>query len=241
MIKNVNSGLYIDIDGAKVENGTSAQQWGASGAAVQNTFKLISAGEGYYYIVSAVGDGGTYVLDISGRKTANGTNICVYQYNGGDNQKFKFVKNVDGSYKIKSKITGDKSCIEVADAAKSSGANVRQWDSNGLNCQKWTLQEFAGGGNYYYIRSCQDYSFVLKAEGNQNGGNMDIVTYSNKDSSMLFRFSKNPNGSYHIITHASKDKAYVEVASSSKSSGANVQQWEPNGNDCQKWYAVPRL
>ncbi len=295
MIKNVNSGLYIDIDGAKAENNVNAQQWGVNEPGLQNTFKLISAGDGYYYIVSAVGDGGTYVLDIAGKKTENGTNICIYQYKGGDNQKFKFVKNPDGSYKIKTKITGDKSVIEVADAEKNSGANIQQWEingagcqdwilepvtnpgcqmdtsfiytfknvnsgmvmditdgkmsdnsnvqqwgSNGFDCQKWTLKPF-GSGNYYYIRSVQDPNYVLKAEGSANGSNIDIVTYSNKDSSMLFRFSKNPDGSYNIITHASREAAYVEVASASKDSGGNIQQWTPTNSSCQNWTAVTEL
>ena len=106
----------------------------------------------------------------------------------------------------------------------ADNSNVQQWASNGFDCQKWTLKAF-GSGNYYYIRSVQDANYVLKAEGSANGSNIDIVTYSNKDSAMLFRFTKNLDGSYSIITHASKDAGLVEVASASKDSGANVQQW----------------
>ena len=54
---------------------------------------------------------------------------------------------------------------------------------------------------------------------------------------MLFRFVKNPDGSYYIMTRASKDVCLVEVASASTSSGANVQQWSPTNNNCQKWNA----
>ena len=73
---------------------------------------------------------------------------------------------------------------------------------------------------------------------NSNGGNIAIVPYSTKDSSMLFRFSKNPDGSYSIITHASNDNCFVEVANASSSNGANIQQWTLNGHNCQKWNAV---
>ncbi len=292
MIKNVNSGLYIDIDGAKAANGTNAQQWGASEQGIQNTFRLFEAGDGYYYIASAVGDGGTYVLDVAGKSSANGANIGIYQYNGGENQKFKFIQNSDGSYKIISKISGDKSAIEIKDAATGSGANVQQWTLNGhacqnwilepvsnlgctmntsvvyefenvnsgmvmdipagnmadgenvqqwstnhFTCQQWTLQAFTGGGNYYYVRSAADPSFVLRSEGSSNGGNIGILSYSTKDSAMLFKFAKNLDGTYTIMTRSSKDACLVEVGSASIASGANVQQWEPTEHACQDWKA----
>lgn len=291
-IKNVNSGLYMQVDGAKAENGTNVQQWGTADGVTHDIWKLLDAGEGYYYLASAVGDGGTYMLDIAGKKTANGTNVDIYQYNGGDNQKFMITKNADGSYKLRTKISGNKSAVEIANAGTGSGDNVQQWEVNGANCQdwifeeiadpgckmdtsviyefenvnsgmvmdieagkmeaganvqqwstghfksqQWTLQAFSGGGNYYYIRSYSNPNYVLRAESGSNGGNISIAEYSTKDSAMLFKFSKNPDGTYHIYTRASKDAALVEIDSASKASGANVQQWSPTNNDCQKWAA----
>ncbi len=291
-IKNVNSGLYMQVAGAAAENGANVQQWGSDGTSVHDIWKLCSAGDGYYYIVSAVGDGGTYVLDVAGRKTDNGTNIDIYQYNGGTNQQFMLTKNSDGSYKIRTRVSGEASAVEIADASTTSGANVQQWEVNGVNCQdwilesvtdpgctmdtsviysfanvnsgmmmevvngameensnvqqweengadcqKWTLKSF-DSGNYYWIRSYQDPAYALKAEGSENGANIDIVAYSNKDSAQLFRFSKNLDGSYSIITHASKDACLVEVGYASVEGGANVQQWEPTNHDCQRWNAV---
>lgn len=291
-IKNVNSGLYMQVDGAKAENGTNVQQWGTADGVTHDIWKLIDAGDGYYYIASAVGDGGTFMLDVAGKKTANGTNIDIYQYNGGTNQQFMITPNADGSYKLRTRVSGGKSAVEIADASAQSGANVQQWEINGVNCQdwifeeisnpgckmntnviyefenvnsgmvmdieagkmeadanvqqwstghfksqQWTLQAFAGGGNYYYIRSYSDPKYVLRAAGSDNGGNINIAEYSTKDSAMLFKFSKNPDGTYYIMTRASKDACLVEIATANTSSGANVQQWTPTNNDCQKWSA----
>ena len=287
--KNVHSGLYMQVAGAAAENGANIQQWGSDGSSVHDIWKLFSAGDGYYYIASCVGDGGTYVLDIAGKKTANGTNIDLYQYNGGTNQQFMLTENSDGSYKLRTRITGEASAVEIADASTASGANVQQWEingadcqdwilepvtdpgcamdtgvvytfenansglvmdivngamtdgsnvqqwgANGFDCQKWVLSSF-GSGNYYYIRSLQDQSYVLKAEGSGNGSNIDIVTYSGKDSAMLFRFTRNLDGTYSIVTHASKDACLVEVANASADSGANVQQYAVTNHACQKW------
>lgn len=291
--KNVNSGLYMQVAGAEAKNGANVQQWGTSDDTIHDIWKLIDAGDGYYYIVSAVGDGGTYMLDVAGKKTNNGTNIDIYKYNGGTNQQFMFKKNSDGSYKICTKVSGGASAVEIADASTKSGANVHQWEingancqdwileavsdpgckmdtsfvyefknvnsgmvmdivngtiesgsnvqqwnSNGLDCQRWKLKEFSGGGNYYYIRSASDLKYVLKSDGSSNGGNISIAEYSTKDSSMLFKFSKNPDGTYFIMTRSSKDACYVETAGASIESGANIQQWEPTDSDCQKWAAV---
>lgn len=291
-IKNANSGLYMQVDGAKAENGTNVHQWGTSDESTHDIWKLVSAGDGYYYIVSAVGDGGTYVLDIAGKKSDNGTNVDIYKSNSGTNQQFMFIKNSDGSYKILTRISDGKSAVEVANADKSSGANIQQWElndascqnwilepvsnpgctmntsfvyefknvnsgmvmdiangkmengtnvqqwtSNGYDCQKWTLQAFTGGGNYYYIRSSANPTYVLRADSSENGGNLAIAEYSTKDSAMLFKFVKNLDGTYSILTRASKDSCFVETAGASKESGANVQQWENTESPCQKWSA----
>ena len=270
MFQNVSSGLYLEVANGAAANSTNVQQWeangdGTNGSGAWNTWKLYSAGDGYYYIASCVGDGGTYVLDVDGKKSADGTNIAIYQYKGADNQKFMLTKNDDGSYKIRTKVASEKSAVEVAGGSHDYGANVQewtvngancqdwklvpvtdpgvamdtsvqytfsnvnsglvmdaeggvmadntnvqQWGSNGYDCQKWLLKAF-GSGNYYYIRSAQDQTYVMKAESSADGGNIDIVTYSTQDSAMLFRFTKNLDGSYGIITHASADKALVEV------------------------------
>lgn len=288
-IKNVNSGLYMQVADAAAKNGANIQQWGSDGTAVHDIWKLYRAGDDYYYIASCLEDGGTYVLDVAGKRADNGTNIDLYQYNGGTNQQFKLFQNSDGSYQICTRASRDKSVIEVADASTNSGANVQEWEANGATCQSWILEpvtdpgcvmdvnviytfenvhsgmvmdvengqmadnanvqqwgsnDYAcqkwilksfGSGNYYWICSWQDENFALKAENSANGGNIDIVAYSAKDSAQLFRFTKNLDGSYSIITHASKDACLVEVGDASKDSGANVQQWEPNNSACQKW------
>lgn len=96
------------------------------------------------------------------------------------------------------------------------------------------------GGGYYYIISQLDdgKTYYLNIENGFgiNGANAEILT-NNKTSSHLFKFVKNPDGTYNILTRASKDICAVEVADASKNSGANIQQWEVNSNSCQKWIA----
>jgi pectin lyase len=139
-LKNVNSGLYMEVEGGTQASGTNVQQWGLSTPSTYNTWTVKSAGDGYYYIYSSLGDGKTYLLDLDRGLTTNGANISIYENTNSDAQLFKFVKNSDGSYKIVTKATQDSSCVEVKDASTSSGANVQQWEINGVNCQDWILE-----------------------------------------------------------------------------------------------------
>lgn len=292
MIKNVNSGLYLDVDSAKAENGTNIQQWGAAERGVQNTFRVISARDGYYYLVSQVGDKATYFLEVADNSLENGANVGLWSETGADCQKIKFYEVSDGTYMLLTKQTGDKKCLGVQAASKEVGANIVQWQTtisdtsqhwtlekvendgcsmdtskvymfenvnsglfmdvayagteDGTNVWQWqgdtenpgtnntfTLKQFGDSHMYYIMSRLGDY--CLKAENGDNGGNIYLTPYNTKDSSMLFKFVKNPDGSYNIITHASRDNCLVEIANAGTGNSDNVAQWAANGLSCQKW------
>ena len=183
--KNVNSGLYLEVAGASAENGANVDQWGSDGSETHNIWKLYSAGDGYYYIASCVGDGGTYVLDIAGRKTDNGTNADIYQYNGGTNQQFMLTENSDGSYKIRTRVTGEASAVEIADASTASGANAQQWEINGANCQDWILEPVTDPG------TAMDTGYIYIFENVNSGLVMDIAAGNMADSTNVQQWGAN--------------------------------------------------
>lgn len=128
--------------------------------------------------------------------------------------------------------------MDVKDGKMEEGANLQQWGSNDLSCQKWKLEAFSGGTTYYYIRSAADPNYVLKAMTGSDAGNIELVPYSSKDSMMLFQFTQVGDGSYYISTRSSRDACFVEVAGASNASGANVQQYSFTYNLCQNWQAL---
>ena len=125
--------------------------------------------------------------------------------------------------------------MDIVDGKVEENSNVQQSSSTHSSTQKWILKPFSLGGNYYYIHSLNNTNFVLKSNSGANGGNICIVPFSTTDSSMLFKFSKNPDGSYMIMSRASKENCYVEVANANTKSGANIQQWEATNHSCQNW------
>ncbi|MCM1314826.1 MAG: RICIN domain-containing protein [Prevotella sp.] len=297
MFKNVGSGLYMEVAGATAEAGANVQQWGADGEAVQNTWKLQDAGDGYYYIRSYVGDSKSYYLDLTAGKAADGTNIEIWSKNEKDAQKFKFFDNGDGTYTIATKTTKDASCISVENDSKDSGANIVQNKDNGSDFQKWTIDVITikdgatldtsknymiqnvnsgqflevqdgkaeAGANvqqwgadtskpdahnvwhfeevnwgYYYVYSGvgEGNNLLLQCDNNKDGANIYINDFQ-KSSNQYFKFVDNEDGTYTIVTRSSKDLSCVEVASADTKSGANVQQWAWNDNNCQKWKLIP--
>ncbi|MBO5343855.1 MAG: RICIN domain-containing protein [Ruminococcus sp.] len=137
--KNVNSGLYMEVAEAKAESGANVQQWGKNGNSAHNVWKLKSAGDGYYFVFSALSD--TIALDVAANKATNGQNVSLYNFKESNNQQFKFTKNADGSYKIRTKVSGDASAVEVESGSTEAGANVQQWEVNGSNCQDWIIEK----------------------------------------------------------------------------------------------------
>lgn len=140
-LKNVNSGLYLEVADAKAEAGANVQQWGASGASNHNTWRLKHKGYNYYEIWSYLGGQNTYLLDVEGGSSASGANISINTNTNTGAQWFRFFENSDGSYTIVSRCSGDKGAVEVTNALTTAGGNVQQWEMNNHPCQNWILEE----------------------------------------------------------------------------------------------------
>lgn len=141
MIKNVATNMYLEVKDGVAKKGTNVQQWGAKKAAAHNTWKVVSDGNGYYYLYSQLGNGKKFLLDVSYGKAANGTNIRIHTNTASDAQLFKIQKNSDGSYSILTKASNNKGCVEVKDGSKSSGANIQQWGFIDGNWQHWKFEK----------------------------------------------------------------------------------------------------
>lgn len=117
--------------GGKAENGTKIQQWGIMDGTVHDIWKTVDAGDGYYYLFSGISDGNTYVLDVKGKSTGNGTSMEINKFKEGEEtQQFYMSDNLDGFYIIKTKISGNNSAVEIKYGDLNSGAIIQQWALN---------------------------------------------------------------------------------------------------------------
>lgn len=134
MIRNVNSGLCLNVEGGSTENGTNVQQWGVARGASNCIWRIEAAGDQLFRIYSMVDGGENCLLNVD---TANSNNVNIYENTGADTQLFYLMGNADGSFRILSKANAQ--VLEVINAETSSGANVQTWGMNGVNCQDWEL------------------------------------------------------------------------------------------------------
>lgn len=146
---------------------------------------------------------------------------------------------MDTSVKYRFKNVNSGLYLEVKDGKAEAGANVQQWNGDSIgDWNTWHLRH--KGYNYYEIWSELDggQTFLLDVDYGKadNGTNIGIYTNTNSNA-QWFRFFPNTDGSYTIVTRCSGDSSAMEVASASMSAGANVQEWERNSHNCQKWIA----
>ena len=97
-IKNLNSGLYLQVDSAKAENGVNVIQGETSEESTTEIWKLIDIGEGYYCFIIGVGDSNSFALHVACNSSDQGSTIESYQYSGDNSQQFIIAKNLGGSY-----------------------------------------------------------------------------------------------------------------------------------------------
>ncbi len=231
MIKNANSGLYMEVAGGAAANSTNVQQWGANGSATHNTWRLFSAGDGYYYIVSTLGDTATYVLDIAGRKNTDGANAAIYTYNRGTNQQFKFIPNSDGTYKIVTRVSGDTKGVEIVNAYTTSGANVQQWSLNGHACQNWILEEVADPGvamdtSKVYTFKNANSGLLMEIEGGNMAAGTNVQQWGdggyNSQKWFLKAFG---SGNYYVIRSQANSAYALSPAGSASGSNIDIQAY----------------
>ena len=217
-IKNVNSGLYLEVADSKAENGANVQQ-GDSGAAL---WTVTQAADGYYYVYSSLGDGKTFLLDIDNGKTENGTKIGIWGNTDSDAQQFKFVDNGDGTYTICTKVTEDTSALGVTSGSKETGANVVEWEANGSDDQKWTLETYIPPMNGTLVRNLQVSADAFpKAWSISDSAKTGSPVFGDRDVTYT-QLPEILNGAENIVTACDAKNCTSDLASFTVSADADV-------------------
>jgi hypothetical protein len=95
----------------------------------------------YYRILTFAGK----VLDVEANSCTDGAHVIQYTWNGGDNQRWRFEKQSDGTYIIVNKASQEVLDVTGGPAALGAGTKVQQWSNlNGSN-QRWRIED-AGQG-----------------------------------------------------------------------------------------------
>jgi hypothetical protein len=146
------SGLRVDVRGGGTANGTPLQQYTANTTSSQQ-FRFISAGDGFYRIVSRLKS--SLVWDVSGGSTANNSKVQMWTWTMVKQQQWTPV-SVSGGYVNFRPRHATSRCLDVPLASKATGKQLQIYTCNGTTAQQFKL--VAGGLVYPVSGSCNAFS-----------------------------------------------------------------------------------
>ncbi|MDY0280499.1 MAG: RICIN domain-containing protein [Salinivirgaceae bacterium] len=127
---------YWDIPGKSsiIQKGANIQVWNIDHG-IDRKYTLRKSSENGFYEIYVGGDTGKRV-DVSSGKSANGTNVGVWDRNSGANQRFAFVHLGNGRFKIYDR-NGNIICLEGR--KNNNGTNVHMWNDHNGSFVEWYL------------------------------------------------------------------------------------------------------
>lgn len=171
-IRNVNSGKYLDVQGAGTSSGTNVWQYDFNGSVAQQWQVEYLSNEGLYKLHPQ--NATTMNLDVSGSSMNNGDNIVIY---GGDysSSRWNIVNLGDGTFKLMSNCSERTKAMVVQNASMDSGANVFQWDFNNGSNDKWVFEPIFVSGTDYILAPANDSNpgFASKSASIQVASELD--------------------------------------------------------------------
>lgn len=243
-LQSYNSNYVIDILGAKNANGTNIQLYKKNGSKAQ-LFKLE-----YTYKQERTIDNGIYkiktvlntekVLDITAGRTANKTNIQLYQQNSTNAQKWEVTYLNNGYYRILS-YSGYKKSLDVAAASKSLRTNVQLYDYYADTSQQWLIHDNEDG-TYTIVSRCNNLAVDVNNLSTQDGTNIQMYSINDLGAQdFVFEKIENPgvqtvNDGYYFIRTGLHNYKYLDVLGGYMADGTNVQLYDANYTLAQKWY-----
>ncbi|WP_043678118.1 RICIN domain-containing protein [Streptomyces xylophagus] len=132
-IKNKNSGLALDTQGAATAQGTAVVQ-ATSSTGTSQSWTLTAAGSGLYKITNKASG---LLLGITNAGTTDGGTALIWGDNGTADHLWQLIPAGDGTYKIANYNSG--LLLGVTNMSTTSGAQVLQWDDNGTADHLWSL------------------------------------------------------------------------------------------------------
>ena len=180
-------------------------------------------------------------IDSENGEFEDGNNVQTYPDNGTRAQRWYFIKHGDeNKYTIKSQLAN--SLIDVEDSSFESGTNVHLWHPNDTNAQIFEIEVCAEETVNRIIDSLTDFDdyfygvITNTSSGFQvvnNNQNVEIAS-SAVEAKKLWRFERQQDFSYSITSFV--DGSYLDAKGGKCSNGTNVQTYEDNATQAQRWY-----
>ena len=165
--------------------------------------------------------------------TISGDNVVLGLLNGDDNQKWRFERQSDTSYKIINVATG--SCLDDENFGSDNGNNIHICVSNDSEAQRWYFKSVENGYSIVpkcAVKSCMDIDGGITEKGrniqlfSQNSTAAQVFYLNYQPAATACNFGNRFTASIINI----KSGMAVDVSGSD-----NVCIKQYNGNNSQKW------
>ena len=226
--------MVIDVDNGGTRNKTNVQLYSNNGTNAQKWY-VKPIGDGYYEITTLLNS--NLSLDVDNAGTRNKTNVQIYTKNNTNAQKW-YIKDAGGGYyNIISKCNG--LYVDVDNAGTRNKTNIQMWNGNGTNAQKFRfIEELTGTqvleDGLYKISSFVDQTKALSIQGNADQNAKVVLGESDSSLEQMWRVKYLGNGYYTITLYANEWMA-LDVQGGSSASGTDLQLYQNNNTNAQKW------
>ena len=216
-IQNAYSGKYVDaLAAARYEN--------VSQSVVSETWTPVATPAGIVFYMKA---NTKYVVDMAGGRTASGTNVHIWNYNGTIAQKWilrptEMLQN--GTYTIAS-AANQKVLFDIVNGSLSNGAELQVYAGNGTLAQRFRVEH--SGGDAYRI------SNAGSGKSLQASGSNVVQQTRSSAASQLWNLVLNKNGSISFAPVG--DKAKRMALNGAAAAGTRVVLSASNGKTSQGW------
>ncbi|OGO88069.1 MAG: hypothetical protein A2Y15_04020 [Clostridiales bacterium GWF2_36_10] len=178
-IRNIKSGLYLDVNGGYTASGTNVQIWSENTSNAQK-WQIWDLSNGHSIIRTETNL--QNALDVNSGYNSNNSNIDVRSVSSYNEivpsyAQWDLIDNGDGTFRIASVCSGSTKVLDCYYAATSSGTNVVQYTYNGGSNQKWALESISRD-----IRVMQgsDVEYCKIDSGNHLDIDADDTQYTNE-------------------------------------------------------------
>lgn len=177
----------------------------------------------------------------------NGANVQIYTANYGDAQHYVVSIRSNGTVRILSRLSGKS--IDIKGGTITQNQNVQQYNSNNSRAQSWLVETDGNNATFkgvtyptYTIKVASSTGYALDVEGGTMANRSNVRIHSaNGSEAQRWMFVPMPeftSGGTYELRSLLKTSMAVDVEGASDIRGANVQLWNANGSNAQKFYLV---
>ena len=249
----------LEVDSGKVALGTNIKQYSDRNQNGTYFIAMKNDKNQYVFVVAdkngnpaVASNGKVQLMDLTGAKTGNGTNIWTWEYIKGSNTQMwnlintksanearakglTLVKDfVEGEYNIVS-ATNNNFALDVSGGKQSNGTNVGIWERNYADAEKFRIEKASENGEYYIRTAASGYKSSLDVSSASPNRGANVHQWaSNNSNAQIWKLYKHADGSY-VFINSVNGKA-LDIAGGNVRKGQNVGVWDVNGIlNAQHW------